>query len=258
MSEYVISGGFCDLHRIAVGGVVTCFRVMRQTETDSKKEVYKRFCSELSIWHQLKHPNILPLIGATMEIFPGRFCFLLPWLSHGSIVRFIKTHPEHDKYLAISQIADGLDYLHNLDPPVWHKDIKGENVLVNDDLVCMITDFDLSWILEEQRSMTRGLATLYWSPPEILSDSPLDEDSRPRDVFSFGCTIYEILVGQVPKYIWWTVMKIQPLVLPPPRSPDWEPEEQQLWQMAERCLQVLPENRPLIADIKNEIISLRS
>ncbi|KAF9529676.1 kinase-like domain-containing protein [Crepidotus variabilis] len=234
MIEHSISGGFCDAHRITIDGVAVCFRVLRQWENlDSNKEVYRPFSRELSIWHQLKHPNILPLIGATMEIFPKRYCFLVPWLSNGPITHFIKTHPEHDKYLAISQIADGLDYLHNLDPPVGHKDIKGDNILVNADLVCVITDFGLSSILEEQRSMTRGRGTQYWSAPE-LGTGPLDQDSRPRDVFSFGCTVSEIL------------------------ATEWNSEEQQLWQVAECCLQVLPEDRPLIVEIKRQITTIRS
>ncbi|KAF9522699.1 kinase-like domain-containing protein [Crepidotus variabilis] len=175
-----------------------CFRVLRQWQSsDSGKEVYKQFCREVSVWHQLRHPNILPLVGATTECFPGRYCFVVPWLSNGSITSYLKTHPNHDRNTAIQQIVDGLDYLHNLDPPVAHKDLKGDNVLVRSDLVCVITDFGLSSVLETQRSVTAGRGTQFWMAPELGFEEALNQDARPRDIYSLGCTIAEVSCDQL-------------------------------------------------------------
>ncbi|KAF9535367.1 kinase-like domain-containing protein [Crepidotus variabilis] len=173
-----------------------CFRVLRQWESsDSGKKVYKQFCRELSVWHRLKHPNILPLIGATTECFPKRYCFLVHWQSNGPLPAYLETHPDHDKYTSISQIVDGLYYLHNLDPPVGHKDIKGDNILVGVDLVCVITDFGLASLLESERSTTLGRGSQFWTAPEVGSQTVLDQDCRPRDVYSLGCTIYQVCSG---------------------------------------------------------------
>ncbi|KAF9526162.1 hypothetical protein CPB83DRAFT_896460 [Crepidotus variabilis] len=138
MIEYSTSGGFCDAHKITINKVPLCFRVLRQWESsDSGKKVYKEFCRELSVWQQLRYPNILSLMGATTEAFPGRYCFLVPWLSNGPITSYLKSQP----YFT---------------PPVGHKDLRGDNVLVRHDLVCVITDFGLASVLETQRTTTAG------------------------------------------------------------------------------------------------------
>ncbi|KAF9526161.1 kinase-like domain-containing protein [Crepidotus variabilis] len=229
MIEYSTSGGFCDAHKISVNKMPVCFRVLRQWESsDSGKAVYKQFCRELSVWQQLSHPNILPLIGATTEAFPNRYCFLVPWLSNGSITSYLKTHPDHNRYTSICNIVDGLNYLHSLSPPVGHKDLKGDNVLVRDDLVCVITDFGLASVLDTQRTTTAG------------------RDCRPRDVYSLGCTIYEILTGEPPSYIWHSVIKEQCPLLPPPMTPDWGEEIRQLWDLVAECINIDPSKRPTI------------
>ncbi|KAF9528662.1 kinase-like domain-containing protein [Crepidotus variabilis] len=169
-----------------------CFRVLRQWQTSNDKKIYQEFCRETSIWRQLRHPNVLPLIGVSMEIFPRRYCFVIPWMNNGSVISYLKAHPEQDKCFFIKQIIEGLAYLHQLDPPVAHKDLKGDNILVGPDLTCFITDFGLSSMLDSQRSRTAGRGTQYWMAPELFGLVALNLDPRPRDVYSLGCTISEV------------------------------------------------------------------
>jgi serine/threonine protein kinase len=94
----------------------------------------------------------------------------------------------------------GLEFLHNFKPPVAHRDIKCANVLVNDDLVCCLSDFGLSSIPElSQRSRQRAAGTRSWMAPEILSLPPADDriDLLKADVFSLGVTILEVPYTQL-------------------------------------------------------------
>jgi len=60
------------------------------------------FCSEVLVWRQLRHPNILPFIGANLELFEPRFCFISPWMNNGDIMSYLKQHPDHDRFKTVS------------------------------------------------------------------------------------------------------------------------------------------------------------
>ncbi|KAF9523068.1 kinase-like domain-containing protein [Crepidotus variabilis] len=248
-TTYVASGGFCDVHKASVQGTTLCFRVLRQAENTDKEKLKEDFCRELITWQQLSHPNIISLVGASLDASPGCFSFVLPWMPHGSIMNYLKKEPNHDKFRVICEVADGIEYLHSLN--VSHKDIKGANILVRPDLVCVLTDFGLATFLDSQRSKaSQGLGTLFWMAPELFppedeKTQPLSKDSRPRDVYSFGCTIAEILIGTDPKFIMWSMLRQLELNLPP-SGHAWTPEEADLWFLVQQCIQVKPDDRPTI------------
>jgi serine/threonine protein kinase len=88
----------------------------------------------------------------------------------------------------------GLAYLHSFDPPIAHRDVKGTNVLVDDDFNCRLADLGLSSIPElSQRSREQAFGTPAWMAPEILLPP---EDGRVDlfkvDVFALGITIFEV------------------------------------------------------------------
>ncbi|KAF9528676.1 kinase-like domain-containing protein [Crepidotus variabilis] len=246
-------GGYCDAHKITVNGVPLCFRVLRQWQTSNDKESYLEFCREASIWRQLRHPNILPLIGVSMEIFPRRYCFVIPWMKNGSVISYLKAHPEQDKCFFIRQIVEGVAYLHQLDPPIAHKDLKGENILVGPDLTCFITDFGLSGILGTQRSTTAGLGTQFWMPPELFGPLGWNPDSRSRDIYSLGCTIAQILTLKSPQFIWLATLRGLTPEMPPPRVGGWSQEEHNLWTLVKACVLINPEDRPHIQEVAHYI-----
>ncbi|KAF9522678.1 kinase-like domain-containing protein [Crepidotus variabilis] len=257
-TEYIASGGVCDIHKVSIRGTVTCLRVIRQTEMSDAKQIYKAFCSEIIVWRQLDHPNLAPFIGATAEIFPGRYCFALPWFKNGSIVFYLKENPEHDKFLAVQQILEAVDYLHTFDPPIVHKDIKGANILVNDEGVCLLSDFGLSGTLDLQH-VSSAKGTLYWMPPELFGedcDAHANTDGRPRDIYSLGCTIYEILTRNKPSAIMFSVLQGSPPRLPPLGK--WTIEELHLWRLVADCVEIKPGQRPLIRIIKEHLSRVRN
>ncbi|KAG7094838.1 hypothetical protein E1B28_005647 [Marasmius oreades] len=121
-------GGFADIYKGTSGDMSVCLKVLRVhlAETEEKKRrIIADFCQEALIWTQLRHPNILPLLGVNTELFPSGFCLVSPWMGNGDIVSFLKLNPNHDKLQPICEIMAGLEYLHTLPPPIVHGDIKG-------------------------------------------------------------------------------------------------------------------------------------
>lgn len=199
-------GAFADIYKDRIQGTAFCFRVLRMFVTaealGEREKLYKEFCSEVLVWRQLKHPNILPFIGASTELFSPRFCFISLWMDRGDIMSYLKQNPHHDRFAAVCQIVDGVEYLHTLDPPVTHKDIKGANVLVTDEGICCLADFGLSSIFDSQRvdKTEPGLqGSICWLAPELMQPGrPSAHSAKAGDIYALACTIYEIYTGKPP------------------------------------------------------------
>ncbi|KAE9411082.1 kinase-like protein, partial [Gymnopus androsaceus JB14] len=190
-----------------------------------RETLLKALSKEVLIWRQLNHPNILPFLGINTELFSPSFCIVSPWMSNRDIISYAKyssldlsTKLEHMSFLNLYrhshhsyafmcfqtiQIAEGLFYLHRLDPPVVHGDIKGANILISDDRRCCLADFGLS-VLDTQSMNPTLTATvqgsLRWLAPEFINPTPVSIQGSltSRDIYAFGCTVFEILTGKPP------------------------------------------------------------
>lgn len=120
------------------------------------------------------------------------FWFVRQWLRYTN--RSIYT-------IQVLQASRGLAYLHSLEPPICHGDIKPQNILVNDEGEAVVSDFGLARVLNvlgDHSGFTTssvGQGTKGYLAPELLNE----DDARPTvqtDVFSFGGLI--LAVGRLP------------------------------------------------------------
>ncbi|EDR05649.1 uncharacterized protein LACBIDRAFT_294799 [Laccaria bicolor S238N-H82] len=220
--QHAVGGGaFADIYKDRIQGTVFCFRVL-----------------QVLVWRQLKHPNILPFIGASTELFSPRFCFISLWMDRGDIMSYLKQNPRHDRFAAVCQIVDGVEYLHTLDPPITHKDIKGANVLVTDEGICCLADFGLSSIFDSQRvDKSPGLqGSICWLAPELMQ--PIYTGKPPFwDLPHSFAVMREVSIEK------------QRAPLPPEGT--WTYEEEQLWVLVGQSWVENPEERYEIREIKN-------
>ncbi|KAK0484732.1 kinase-like domain-containing protein, partial [Armillaria novae-zelandiae] len=158
-------------------------------------------CLEAETWSALSHPNILPFFGANVDLFAPYMCLASPWMSNGCIISFLEQNPDHDRLKSITEIADGLNYLHNLDPVIVHSDIRGANIILTDDFTCCIANFGTSFAVEKvdafpltkTQTLQSPNPSLRWMAPELIrSGEHLELQSASRDVYSFGCTMIEV------------------------------------------------------------------
>ncbi|KAE9403870.1 kinase-like protein [Gymnopus androsaceus JB14] len=145
-SEFPVSGGgFSDVWVGRLGEQRVCIKVLRMfMQHENKEKLLKSLSNEVILWRQLRHPNILPFLGINIELFRPSFCITSPWMSNGDIISYAsKSSMSFKEKLDYAvQIAQGLAYLHELDPPVVHGDIKGANILITDDSrQCCLADF---------------------------------------------------------------------------------------------------------------------
>ncbi|KIK64865.1 hypothetical protein GYMLUDRAFT_258826, partial [Collybiopsis luxurians FD-317 M1] len=265
-------GGFADIWRGTTGSNQSvCLKVLRlilEPDEDVREKIRKQFCNEALVWRQLKHPNILPLIGVNVQLFDPSFCLVSPWMENKDIIAYLKRNPMHNRYSVLSEIAAGLLYLHSRDPPVIHGDIRGANILVTADLHCCLADFGLSVVSTESQIWSTAATTnvrgaTRWMAPELqIPDSAdkLASSSLSTDVYAFGCTIIEILTLQPP----FNTKKNDGAVIHSLSKGERPARPQQniwctdsLWELMDRCWAQDPSARPDSQGIHDTLQGIR-
>ncbi|KIK64861.1 hypothetical protein GYMLUDRAFT_403232 [Collybiopsis luxurians FD-317 M1] len=201
----IAGGGFSDIWRgITTSNQFVCIKVLRLTLEqfeEEREKIRKRFSTEALVWRQLRHPNILPLLGVNDQLFEPSFCLISPWMENRDIITYLKRNETHNRHDVFSEVAAGLSYLHSRAPPFVHGDIRGGNVLVTADSKCVLADFGLSVAYSESQiwsktTMTNEKGTLRWMAPEILNPDESDNPALRRpsaDVYAFGSTVVEVI-----------------------------------------------------------------
>jgi serine/threonine protein kinase len=97
-------------------------------------------------------------------------------------------------------VANGIQHLHHLSPPMIHRDLKTLNFLLKRDtntgnVLVKVADFGTS-TTSERMYMTGGVGTYHWMAPEVLAATPRYDTSA--DIFSLGVILWEISARQLP------------------------------------------------------------
>ena len=154
-----------------------------------------RFEHEAQSASALNHPNITTIYE--IDDADGR-CFIAMEYIEGKSVRQAAAAAagSSDDILDMAiQIAKGLDAAHRKD--VVHRDIKPDNIMVNNDGVVKITDFGLAKLKGVTKLTKEGttVGTLQYMSPEQVLGKGVD---RRSDIFSFGVVLYEMITGRLP------------------------------------------------------------
>ncbi|KAK0479270.1 kinase-like domain-containing protein, partial [Armillaria novae-zelandiae] len=256
-----------DIWKGHMDGELICIKVLRifmDNGIEERNRMIKDFCRETLMWRNLYHPSILPFLGVSRHLFAPSFCLISPWMKYGIIMTCLKERPQQIQRLtAISQVAEGIAYLHSLNPPIVHADIRGANILVKDDLSCCLSDFGLALAVESQigaSSSSRAFlgGSLRWMPPEIMDDRQFDRAYiTARDVYSASLLMcIHIYTGKPPfSHIRKEAAIIHQVLTcgkrpdKPADIPDWT------WGLVLKCL-VSPASRRPTAQNMVEILTL--
>ncbi len=105
--------------------------------------------------------------------------------------------PEARALAWINQVCDALEYLHSLQPPIIHRDIKPQNIKVTSTGQVFLVDFGIAKVGGTSGQTLAGAVgvTPGFSPPEQHAMSGTDVRS---DIYALGATLYALLTGQVP------------------------------------------------------------
>ncbi|XP_059147614.1 mitogen-activated protein kinase kinase kinase 2-like [Physella acuta] len=152
---------------------------------------------ELEILQSLKHKRIIPFYGCT--ILKGILSMFMEYEKMGPLKLYIDKNgalPEPKVQLFTKQILEGVDYLHSHDPQVIHRNIKCENIFLEDENNVKLTDFGFSKVLHDQTQARSNHGSYKWMAPEVITavgDSHYDVKA---DIWSVGCTVVEMVTAQ--------------------------------------------------------------
>lgn len=158
----------------------------------------ERFLREIRLAAGLSHPNILPLFDSGEA--GGSLYYVMPRVEGESLRDRLQRSPHLPVKEAVRiavEVADALDYAHR--HGVVHRDIKPENIMLQDGHA-LVADFGVGKALSVANTgtpTTGGLSIgtpAYMSPEQAAGD---DVDGR-SDLYSLGCVVYEMLVGEQP------------------------------------------------------------
>ena len=144
---------------------------------------------------EFRHPNIVMFYGAVVE--PPNYCLVLEYCVKGSLWEIL-----HNQNLAIEwplkrklalDVAKGVHYLHSMDPPKLHRDLKSLNVVIDQAYNAKLADF--GWTRNKGKRMTTKIGTYQWMAPEVIVGVKYTERA---DVFSYGIILWEIATRDPP------------------------------------------------------------
>nr|XP_046222443.1 ephrin type-A receptor 3 isoform X3 [Oncorhynchus gorbuscha] len=171
--------------------ICVAIKTLKAGYTDKQR---RDFLSEASIMGQFDHPNIIRLEGVVTRSKP--VMIVTEYMENGSLDSFLKKHDAQFTGIQLvgmlRGIASGMRYLSDMG--YVHRDLAARNILVNSNLVCKVSDFGLSRVLEddpEAAYTTRGgKIPIRWTAPEAISYRKFTSAS---DAWSYGIVLWEVM-----------------------------------------------------------------
>jgi hypothetical protein len=195
---------------------------------------FSRFEREEEIGRKLDHPSILKIIPVddSEKSRPYLVMELLDGQTLERLMQQIKPLPEADALPIVSQICDGLHYLHS--QGVVHRDLKPQNIMLCSDGSLRIMDFGIAKAAASRRITFGGFSPTMGTPDYMAPEQVKGQRGDARtDVYSLGAILYEMLTGRVPfegqtAYMIMNARLIGDPVAPRARNPAIRPEVEEI------------------------------
>lgn len=237
-----------------------------------------RLKNELELLQKANHTNILRVHGWTK--WCGSMALVMEYMPGGNLRRLL-----HDQNIPLpivlrlrmcAEIASGISFIHNFNSQqgLLHGDLKPDNILLSQDLHCIIGDFGGARLMKyttstvnSSRPTQRDQMTRAYAPPERLADGPRPKPKKEHDTYSFGIIVHSVLSRETPLEMFRDetdyVEAIKRGDRPDRRAIEILKEgitsevEKSIIDILEsvmtRCWQEIPDERPNMPHVRNEL-----
>ncbi|XP_043691342.1 serine/threonine/tyrosine-protein kinase HT1 [Telopea speciosissima] len=231
---------------------VKMVRIPNQDE-ETQDLLEKQFKSEVALLSRLSHPNVVQFIAACKK--PPVFCIITEYMSQGTLRMYLnKKEPyslstETILRLALD-ISRGMEYLHS--QGVIHRDLKSNNLLLNDEMRVKVADFGTSCLETQCQAAKGNMGTYRWMAPEMIKEKPY---TRKVDVYSFGIVLWELTTALLPFQGMTPVQAAFAVSEKNERPPLQANCQPALANLIKRCWSSNPSRRP---DFSNIVLALEN
>jgi serine/threonine protein kinase len=206
------TNGFADDQKLGVGGFGTVYKgtmesglivaVKRTNKLDTSGA--QQFLNEMALLSQVNHRNLVRLHGCCLETEVPMLVY--EYVPNGNLSEHLRGeksselgHLTWPKRMQIAiEISEAITYLHSeANPPIYHRDVKSSNILLNNMYGVKVSDFGISKLIPLDATHVSTIAQGtpgYWDPEYFLSYQLTDKS----DVYSFGVILLELITSQPP------------------------------------------------------------
>ena len=169
------------------------------SDKDKIKELVKSLDQEIDTMQHLDHPNIVQYLGCERKEYS--ISIFLEYISGGSVGSCIRKHGKFEESVVSSltrQTLLGLSYLHR--EGILHRDLKADNILLDLDGTCKISDFGISKKSDNiyGNDVTNSMqGSVFWMAPEVIRSQGQGYSAK-VDIWSLGCVVLEMFAGKRP------------------------------------------------------------
>eukprot|EP01132_Coremiostelium_polycephalum_P003313 gene3313-4152_t len=251
------SGTYSKVYKGRYRDKFVAIKTMRGSNmTTEQIEGFKKECDVLST---IQSPFLISFYGSCIE--ESQLSMVVEYCSKGTLHKILNS-PQLDfdweKWFRwMTQVVEGVRYLHDMNPPMVHRDLKTLNILVSSDWCAKLCDFGLTRTMTMTNVSTLGMlrGTMAYTAPEIYDGLLFNTKS---DVYSLGVIMWETvqrcLTGTYlrPFHDYPISMDIQIIIMTSknkirPKINEQCPEE--LKSLITRCWDEIPDKRPNCEEI---------
>ncbi len=250
-------------------GVATSLVAIKTLKPGATQKIMNDFRREADLMADLRHPNIVCLLGVCFTDNPH--CMIFEHMAHGDLHEFLINHspnidssvseagledqssvlhPTDMSFIAI-QIAAGMEYLagHHY----VHRDLATRNCLVGDNYSVKISDFGLSrdiYAADYYRVQSKSLLPVRWMPPESILYGKFSTES---DVWSFGVVLWEIYSYGLQPYYGYSNQEVIEMIRSRQLLPCPEDCPSRMYAFMVECWHEVPQRRPTFGEVHNRL-----
>lgn len=205
----------------------------------------KELKAEITLLSKIKCANIVKYFGSYIK--NKNLWISMEYCDAGSaldlLIQLKKPFTESQIAVLLKQVLQGLHYLHTMNPPTIHRDIKSGNILLNSKGEVKLADFGIAAQLTDTIAKRHTqIGSPFWMAPEIIQENPYDTKV---DIWSLGITAIELAQLKPPH---WDAGSIRALFLiatkPPPTLDQPEKYSPGFSKFITNCVSKSPTERP--------------
>lgn len=199
------TNGFSEKQRLGTGayGTVYAGKLHADEWVAIKKikhrdDTIEQVMNEIKLISSVRHPNLVRLLGCSIE--HGEQILVYEFMANGTLCQHLQRERGDGlswpiRLTIAAETAQAIAHLHSaVKPPIYHRDIKSSNILLDCNFKSKVADFGLSRLgmTESSHISTAPQGTPGYLDPQYHQNFHLSDKS---DVYSFGVVLVEIITG---------------------------------------------------------------